>query len=109
MPTTTTDAVDNGAAFLDNAAAAGKIPQNWRELIDLPRLDVNLGDRCILGLLDAHTTTTGDDFACWPYDRMCNHLGLDSDTAAYNGFCVNPRSPYTYPQLTTAWRLLLTR
>lgn len=97
--------VQAGAAFLDSHEA---IPDNWRTLIDVNRLNIASPSNCVLGQLGSHVMGEGDR-----YGDMADHLGLFAGEDGYLEFVLNEEDEAlvkTYGfvgfdlPLTDAWR-----
>jgi hypothetical protein len=89
------DAVDRGVALLDE-----KVP-GWRELIQVSRLAMSNGCRCVLGQLFGGYLEG--------VDALGPELPSISEDAAYGFDIPRPYPPYTlkpepYAKLDTAWR-----
>lgn len=62
-----------GIAFLDSDP---RIPDNWRDLIDVDRLDLDSDYDCCLGQLSPHVVPADftDEFYPTPFSRMFRYL-----------------------------------
>lgn len=102
--------VRRGAKALDKLCGkVGVIPCDWRERIDLDRLDLSSETWCVLGQL-------GEEYDGSDYDAVVHHIGqecqLDDEWqwAAEHGFASNAQDyRREYDGLTAAWRRYLTR
>lgn len=102
--------VANGVKFIEVQVILGKIPANWRELIDVDNLRMISGEWCVLGQIGMHVSSGGQGFT-WAMDE----LGGSVESGDF-GFTV----PWTYnpvfndrgekwDALTEAWKRELTK
>lgn len=103
--------VANGVKFIEVQVVLGKIPANWRELIDVDILRMVSGEFCVLGQIGMHVTE-GDEGFSWAMNTFGGHTVENGDL----GFTV----PWTYnpalndrgdkwDDLTEAWKRELTK
>lgn len=103
--------VANGVKFIEVQVALGKIPANWRKLIDVDNLRMVSGEFCVLGQIGMHMTRGEQGFS-WAADTFGTPTVEHDDL----GFCV----PWTYnpvgntraeqwDALTEAWKRELTK
>src|SRR5437764_14197069 len=90
---TITRRVAAGAAFLDQ-----EIP-GWDRLIDLDRLDIGSGCRCVLGQINRN-----EDNPALSYDLGMTVLGLDDRDSGTLGVNGDRRDLYA---LTDEWRAVI--
>lgn len=87
------------------------LPGKWYSMIDLTKLDMNNGERCILGQLEPHLPVVNDSDEVQsqleeykgedPYDRALIKLDLDwMDDEVLHGFNSRARD---FDELTQEW------
>lgn len=93
------EAVSKGAKFLDNS---NKVPNNWRERINLDTLDLNIASSCVIGQI----------FGSGPvgtYYKALESLGVTRMGMEYTlGFNASRSVDFSYGELTAAWKEYLT-
>lgn len=96
------EAVRRGATLLDEKAAQGAMPENWRQLVSPDALNLASCRDCVLGQLARHSKTAVDCF-----HGMVNALGVGFDGSSAYGFTVNEDIRMDFGVLTLAWRQYL--
>jgi hypothetical protein len=95
-------AVRRGAALLDEKAAQGLVPADWRKVIDPDWLNLASCRDCVLGQLAQQGKTAVDCF-----HGMVNVLGVGFEGSSAYGFTVNEDIRADFGVLTLAWRQYL--
>lgn len=103
--------VANGVKFIEVQVVLGKIPANWRELVDVDILRMVSGEFCVLGQIGMHLSQGELGFS-WAADTFGNAVVEHGDL----GFCV-PWREMTWDAdrggkwnaLTEAWKRELTK
>jgi hypothetical protein len=108
--------VCRGVAFLD------KHVPGWEKEIDLDDLDLQMGDRCVLGQLYFARHPRSRAVGITVFDRMLGELGIRGldddkyDEAEKLGFIIPWRDDYDitdaetrFGRLTTAWKRVIRR
>ena len=86
---TAAQCVRNGIELLDE-----KGPENWRDMIDLDTLDIQMTNRCIIGQLYKNSY--------FSYSSMLRDIGAFGNPQRY-GFDAH----LDYEELTKEWKLAL--
>lgn len=107
--------VKNGAAYLDHEAAVRYpdiVPQRWYNVVDLNRLDMQVGTRNVLAWLGQDSR-----YNLLHYGAVAQALGMNPYPEAYDGaviqcgFYAMPGEweAEEYHHLTVAWKWLILR
>lgn len=79
----------------------------WYEWIDLDTLDLQFGDRCVLGQIEKHLHPRTP--ASWRYEKALARLGIWSLETAELGFSAYGNLDVDWASLTARWKQAIRR